>query len=182
VQFREITLGDGVTSSLDSYSLTINGPLGKATKDFSSVRARVSDGGKGVIRIESLGPRKKDLATFGTASSIVTNLVQGVTFGYEYKLKVAFAHFPVTVSVKEGSVRIENFYGERVTRTGKIVGDSKVSVKGDDVIVNGINKEHVGQTAANIEQATRVKRKDQRVFLDGIYLYEKGRAPNVEAK
>jgi len=36
-----------------------------------------------------------------------------------------------------------------------------------------MNLEDVGQTAANIEQGTKVKRKDPRVFLDGIYVYER---------
>jgi len=31
----------------------------------------------------------------------------------------------------------------------------------------------VGQTSANLEQATKIKRKDQRVFLDGLYIFEK---------
>jgi large subunit ribosomal protein L6 len=53
------------------------------------------------------------------------------------------------------------------------VGDSLVAIKGDELIVTGINKEHVGQTAANIEQATRIKGRDPRVFQDGIYLTEK---------
>lgn len=179
-QSREIKLQGGVNASLDGYSLTLSGPLGKATKDFSSIRARISKSSNGTIRIESLGHRKKDLATFATTSSIVANMVSGVTLGYTYKMKVAFAHFPVTVTVKGDSVKIENFYGERVTRSGRIVGDSKVKVSGDDVIITGVNKEHVGQTAANIEQATKVKRKDQRVFLDGIYLYERGKSENVE--
>lgn len=179
-QSREIKLQGGVTASLDQYNLTLSGPLGKATKDFSSIRAKVTSDSSGIIRIETLGPRKKDLATFGTASSIVANMVNGVTFGYTYKMKVAFAHFPVTVTVKGDSVKIENFYGERVTRSGRIVGNSKVKVSGDDVIVTGVDKEHVGQTAANLEQATKVKRKDQRVFLDGIYLYEKGRSENTQ--
>ena len=68
---------------------------------------------------------------------------------------------------------IKNFTGERGVRVAKIVGDTKVRVEGDDVIVQGINIEDVGQTAANIEQATRVKEKDPRVFLDGIYIYER---------
>ncbi|HDD40325.1 MAG TPA: 50S ribosomal protein L6, partial [Nitrososphaeria archaeon] len=46
-------------------------------------------------------------------------------------------------------------------------------VRGDDVIVKGIDKQAVGQTAANIEQATKIRRKDLRKFLDGIYIYEK---------
>ncbi|MEM4727737.1 MAG: 50S ribosomal protein L6, partial [Candidatus Bathyarchaeia archaeon] len=46
-------------------------------------------------------------------------------------------------------------------------------VKGDDIILEGINIEDVGQTAANIQQATKTKRKDPRKFIDGIYVYEK---------
>jgi large subunit ribosomal protein L6 len=70
-------------------------------------------------------------------------------------------------------VYIENFTGERSPRLVKILGDTKVSVKEDDVIVQGINLEDVSQTAASIEQGTKVKIKDPRVFLDGIFIYEK---------
>jgi large subunit ribosomal protein L6 len=55
----------------------------------------------------------------------------------------------------------------------KILGETQVSVKSDDVIVQGKDLEDVSQTAANIQQATKVKVKDPRVFLDGIYIYER---------
>jgi len=50
-----------------------------------------------------------------------------------------------------------------------------LEVHEEDVIVKGILLDDVGQTAANIEQATTVKNKDQRIFLDGVYVYEKRR-------
>ncbi|MEM2506564.1 MAG: 50S ribosomal protein L6, partial [Nitrososphaeria archaeon] len=115
----------------------------------------------------------KDIAVLGTAVSLIKNMFHGVTKGYTYKLKVVSAHFPVSIKVKGNEVHIENFYGEKHPRIAKIVGSCQVSVEGDDVIVKGISKEDVGQTAANIERATVVKRKDQRVFLDGVYLYER---------
>jgi large subunit ribosomal protein L6 len=49
-----------------------------------------------------------------------------------------------------------------------------VRVEGSDVIVEGIDVEEVGLTAASIERATRVKDLDRRIFVDGIYIYEKG--------
>jgi len=70
-------------------------------------------------------------------------------------------------------VLIENFTGERSSRKAKVMGDVKVLAKGDDVIVQGINLEDVSQTAANIQNATKIKNKDPRVFLDGIYVYER---------
>jgi large subunit ribosomal protein L6 len=42
-----------------------------------------------------------------------------------------------------------------------------------EVTVTGIDKESVGQTAANIERSTTVKNRDRRVFQDGIYLIHK---------
>jgi large subunit ribosomal protein L6 len=84
-----------------------------------------------------------------------------------------FSHFPISVKVKEKAVSIENFTGERSPRLTGIMGDVKVTFKEDDVIVQGISLEDVSQTAANIERATKVKSKDPRVFLDGIFVYEK---------
>jgi large subunit ribosomal protein L6 len=49
-----------------------------------------------------------------------------------------------------------------------------VSVVGEDVVIQGPSLEDVSQTAANIELATKTKGKDQRVFLDGLYIYSKG--------
>jgi len=168
----EVKLPDGVKANLEGYLLYIKGPLGTVSKDFSKIPVNLKvDDNKVLISVPS--SRRRHKAVLGTARSIVSNMVIGVTKGFTYKLKIVYAHFPITVRVKDKTVYIENFYGERCPRTAEIVGDCKVQVQGDDVIVTGINKEHVGQTAANIEQATKVKRKDQRVFLDGIYIYEK---------
>ena len=100
-------------------------------------------------------------------------MITGVTKGYQYKLKIVFSHFPITVKVQGKFVLIENFTGERKARRIKILGDTKVKVEPDDIVVEGLNLEEVSQTAANIEQATRVRGKDPRVFLDGLYVYER---------
>ena len=101
-------------------------------------------------------------------------MIKGVQNGYKYKMKVVFAHFPITVKVKDGKVYVENFFGERKARISKIVGEStKVAIEGDDVVISGPHLEHVSQTASNIELSTRVKNKDQRVFLDGVYIYSR---------
>ncbi len=50
---------------------------------------------------------------------------------------------------------------------------TNVTITGDDVIVEGPSLEEVSQTAANIESSTKVRGKDQRVFLDGLYIYSR---------
>ena len=83
-----------------------------------------------------------------------------------------FAHFPISVKVKGKEIYVENFFGERSPRISKIIGeDTKVKVLAEDVLVEGPSLEDVSQTAANLESSTKVKNKDQRVFLDGLYIY-----------
>jgi large subunit ribosomal protein L6 len=88
-------------------------------------------------------------------------------------MKIVFSHFPITVKVNEKQVLIENFQGERAARVTKIWGNTKVVPKGDDVVITGHVLTDVSQTAAEIEIKSRVKNKDHRVFLDGIYKFEK---------
>ena len=103
----------------------------------------------------------------GTIRSHISNMIYGVDHGFTYKMKIVYAHFPMTVKVQGKIVTIDNFLGERSPRKAKIIGDD---VK---VTITGINKEHVGQTMANIEQATKIKGRDPRIFQDGIYLVDK---------
>jgi large subunit ribosomal protein L6 len=75
---------------------------------------------------------------------------------------------------KEKKITIENFTGEKTPRIIRIVGSAKVRVVGDEIHVEGIQLGDVSQTAANLQTGTRIRDKDQRVFLDGIYVFEKG--------
>jgi large subunit ribosomal protein L6 len=152
--------------------LSVEGPLGKTRKNFKKIPVEMEVDGKNIV-LKSVGTRKKDYAIFKTAESLVNSLIKGVQKGYTFKMKIVYAHFPVTVKVKDGNVHVENFQGERAARISKIFGDTKVVPKGDDVIITGPVLTDVSQTAAALQQNTKVKNKDSRVFLDGIYLFEK---------
>lgn len=77
------------------------------------------------------------------------------------------------VTVEGDEVVIENFLGERAQRRTPIRGDTDVQIDGETVTLSGSDKEAVGQTAADIEQLTKVTDKDTRVFQDGVYIVEK---------
>jgi large subunit ribosomal protein L6 len=153
--------------------IQVKGTLGTVKKDFTKLPATVTvEGNK--VTIKPYGTRKRDLAVTNTARSIITGMIKGVEKGYTYKLKIIFAHFPISVKVRGKEVHVENFFGERSARVSRIIGDAtKVSVVGEDVVIQGPSLEDVSQTAANIEQSTKIKGKDQRVFLDGLYIYSK---------
>jgi large subunit ribosomal protein L6 len=171
---RKVEFPVGVTASVNGRVLVMKGPNGSATKVFQRIPVDVEVLGNQVV-IKPFTGKKKDVISANTVSSIVRAMVHGVTKGYEYRMKVVFAHFPVTVKIKDDKVMVENFMGERSPRLAKILAGCKVTTEGDDIIIKGTSLEQIGQTSANIEQATRIKRKDQRIFLDGVYVYEKKR-------
>jgi large subunit ribosomal protein L6 len=167
-----VEIPEGVEGMLEGRIVTIKGEKGELTRDFSHAPIQIQLEGK-TVTVQASWPRKKEAALVGTVRSHIQNMIKGVTTGFTYKLKIVFSHFPITVKIKEKTLTIENFTGERNPRKAKIMGATKVTVKGDDIIVQGINLEDVSQTAANIQNATKIRRKDPRVFLDGIYVYEK---------
>jgi len=168
-----LEIPDGISVSLEDRIISVKGKLGTIKKDFTKLPAFLSIENN-IVKIEPYGTRRKDFAISKTAQSIINNMIKGVQNGYKYRMKIVFAHFPITVKIKDGKVHVENFFGERKARISNIVGDStKVAIEGDDVVITGPHLEHVSQTAANIELSTRVKNKDQRVFLDGVYVYSR---------
>ncbi len=167
-----IQVPDGVEVTIEGRKVTVKGVNGALTRDFSYVPISIEGNGK-TVRVWAEWPRKKEASLVGTIYSHIQNMITGVEKGFSYKLKIVFSHFPMSVKVQGKTVVIENFTGERRGRRVKIIGDVKVKVQSEDVVVEGLNLEDVSQTAANIEQATKVKKKDPRVFLDGIYVYER---------
>jgi len=169
---KTIQVPDDVDVSLAGKKVTVKGDKGTLTRDFSYVPISIDVNGK-TIHVWAEWPRKKEASLVGTIHSHIQNMISGVQKGFSYKLKIVFSHFPISVKVQGKTVLIENFTGERRARKAKIVGDVQVKVQSEDIVVQGLNLEDVSQTAANIEQATKVKKKDPRVFLDGIYVYER---------
>ena len=104
-------------------------------------------------------------------------MIEGTTYGYKYSMKIVFSHFPIRVNpeMKKFQVKIENLYGGRKPRFAKILPGVKVKIDDEDVVVEGIDKEAVGQTAANIQELTRQRgkrRQSPKTFMDGIFLSE----------
>ena len=126
------------------------------------------------LRIRSELPSRREKAIVGTFAAHVRNMIVGVTSGFTYRMKIVYAHFPMKAAVKGNEFVVENFLGEKAPRRTAIIGETKVAVQGDQVVLTGPNVEDVGQTAANIEQMTKIRGFDPRVFQDGIYITSKG--------
>ena len=169
----EVNVPQGVTATLSGATLTVKGQKGQVSREFRFPGIKLKTG-DGKVVVEAAKLDKQSKAIVGTYASHITNMMQGITEGYEYDMKIVYAHFPIQVKVEgKNKVSIGNFLGERKPRYASIMGETKVNVAGDKVTVTGNNKEHVGQTAANIEQACKIRNRDPRVFQDGVYITKK---------
>ena len=160
-------------ATYEANVLTIEGPKGTVSKrlKYPNVNIKV-ESDKVVISTEHLTKREKKIIM--TYKAHATNMVKGVKEGFEYKLAVVYAKFPMTVEMKGNQFIVKNLLGEKVPRTIQIpLDDVQVKVAGKDITVTGIDKEKTGQVAANIEQLCRVTNMDRRVVQDGIYITNK---------
>ena len=170
----EIQIPDGVKVNLKGRMLHVQGPLGHVYKNFKKIPVGIEIDDKKIL-VKQIGERKKNYAIRNTAKSIIQILCAGVVDGFTIKMKIVYSHFPITVKVEGKKILIENFQGERAPRISLIKGDTTVVAKGDDVIIYGPVLTDVSQTAANVQQKSKVKNKDHRVFLDGIYRYSESK-------
>lgn len=170
---QEIPLPDAVTASFKDNILHIKGEKGEVSRIFSHPDFTIS-ATNNAIQINCSIFRRKQRALMGTYIAHVNNMIQGVTKGFEYQMKTVYSHFPIKTSVEKNTFIIQNFLGERSPRKALILDGVNVEIKSDDIHITGIDIEKVGQTVANIERATRVRRRDIRVFQDGIYRTSKG--------
>ena len=170
----ELSIPVGVDISYSERILSVKGPKGTITRTFSHPRLVMEIKDNSIITRCSL-PRKKEKALVGTWNAHANNMIVGVTEGFEYRMKIVYAHFPVKVIFdrKKSIFNISNFMGEKSDRVAKILDGVKVKIDSDQVILTGIDRESVGQSAANIEQSTKIKGFDIRVFQDGIYITHK---------
>lgn len=166
---RRISIPENVNINVDGRKVKVSGVKGEITRDFSHARVKIGLNSN-TLRIWAVNPKKKEAAVVNTLATHINNMIKGVSEGFTYKLKIVYIHFPLTLHVQGNKVILQNFLGEKKPRETKIVGRTKVTIKGDEVIVEGIDIEEVGQTAANIQEMTKIKAKDLRKFLDGVYV------------
>lgn len=183
-----LDIPEGVTVNINARSIHVTGPRGELKKDLKHINvtfAKVSDK---AIKITVHNGDRKHVAALRTVKSLIANLITGVTLGYKYKLRYVYAHFPINVNVveKDGQkyIEIRNFLGEKRVRLVKIFDGVSVEISStqkDELIITGNSLEDVSQNAADVQQICRVRNKDIRKFLDGIYVSERGTITEADA-
>ena len=171
---KEIPIPEGVEARIEGRKISVKGPKGEVSRELFHRKVDIELKDDRFV-VSTPGTHAGPHAMVGTFAAHIANLVKGSTEGFHYILKTVQTHFPMTVKVKGKEVIVENLFGERYPRRCNIIGETTVKVKKDEVHVEGINKEHVGQTAANIETMSSWNNaRDKRVFQDGFLIMKKG--------
>lgn len=178
----KLKLPQGVkVTECKSRKITVVGPRGTLKRDFHHIPKLdlvLSEDGKHIIATMWLASNKRS-SSLRTVVSHISNLFDGVTKGFRYKMRAVYAHFPVNISIEKNGtvVEIRNFLGEKRTRVCNMLEGVKAyrdeSVK-DCIVMEGNDIDNVSQSAALIHMACLVKNKDIRKFLDGVYVSERG--------
>ncbi|KAB8229308.1 60S ribosomal uL6 domain-containing protein [Aspergillus alliaceus] len=180
---ERLPIPENVKVHIRSRVVTVEGPRGKLVKDLSHIAVTFGRPEKDVISIEMHHGVRKGIASLRTVRTIINNLIIGVTKGFKYKMRYVYAHFPINVNIDKNAetglydIEIRNFLGEkyvrRVTAQPGVEVITSPNVK-DELQLSGNSLEGVSQSAADIQQICRVRNKDIRKFLDGLYVSEKG--------
>jgi len=167
-----ISLPEGFDSAIEGNKITIKGPKGELMRKIPAKELSVSKENNAVV-VKAKSPKKKTRSAMKSFAKHLSNMVEGIEKGYYYRLAVVYSHFPINIAAKGGNVEINNFLGEKHPRIARIMPGAEVQIKGKEIFVKGTDKEAVGQTAINLEKATRVTGRDRRIYQDGIFLVEK---------
>jgi len=168
----EIEIPEGVKVSLDGTIVLVSGKNGEVKRELFDPNLEIRTEESKII-ISANKRTKREKRKIGTFKAHIKNMIAGATKDHLYKLKICSAHFPMTVTADKGQFSIKNFLGEKVPRTIKLRQGVDVKIDGDVIEVSSSDKELASQTAANIEQLTRVTNFDLRIFQDGCYIIEK---------
>ncbi len=128
----EIPLND-VEVKIENDYIVIKGKLGSTKKKFNKKFVNVElNNGKLIIKENDSNKKIKKFAyeIANALNSEIKRAIESVNKGIELKMVVVSAHFPMKLSVKDNKLVIENIFGERVPRYAKIIGDTKVDIKG----------------------------------------------------
>src|SRR5437763_2243282 len=144
---KPIEVPAGVTVTVDPGRVTVHGPKGELRQDVPQ-RMKI-DQENGSIVVTRPTERGEDRALHGLTRTLIANMVEGVTKGFEKKLEIQGVGY--RAALKGTDLELSVGYSHVVTikpRTG-ITFDVPVPTQ---IVVKGTDKQQVGQTAAEIRK------------------------------
>jgi large subunit ribosomal protein L6 len=168
----EINIPEGIQASVEGSKITVRKDSQEIVREFPTRMLKVEVKDNNVI-VSNFSDTAKSRAMVGTIKSHVNNMINGLQEPFVYKLKICSVHFPMSVKQSGNMIEIQNFLGEKKHRKIKFPQGADIKIEGPDITISSSNKEIAGMIASKLEQATRLRKKDRRIFQDGIFIIEK---------
>jgi large subunit ribosomal protein L6 len=142
-----IDIPAGVTITQDGSTVTVKGPKGELTRSFNpDIQINVEDN---VITVTRPSDQKEHRALHGTTRALLSNMVEGVSKGFEKTLELIGVGYRAQ---KQGKKLVLNVGYSHPVEFEPEEGVEVEVPANTKIIVKGINKERVGALAANIRQ------------------------------
>lgn len=147
---KPVSVPQGVTASVDGQKVSVKGPKGElafiATDD---VEVAMEDG---LIKVDPKGDSKQARSAWGMSRTMVSNLIEGVTKGFERNLEINGVGYRAAVQGK--TLQLSLGFSHEVNYPIP-EGIEIKTPKPTEIVVSGIDKQRVGQVAAEIRDYRR---------------------------
>ena len=143
-----IEVPDGVTVSVDPGRVSVKGPKGELSTVVSR-DMKITEGEDGVLNVERPTNRGEHRALHGLTRSLVANMVEGVTAGYEKRLQIQGVGYRANLQGKNLNLSVGYSHPVLIEAPEGIEFEVPQNT---DVIVRGIDKQLVGEMAARIRR------------------------------
>jgi large subunit ribosomal protein L6 len=166
---KAVVIPSGVTASVEGQTVKMKGP--KGALEFMLPKEVVGKLDKDGIKIDPRDESKRARSMWGTSRTLVSNLVTGVTKGFEKKLEITGVGYRAAVQGK--NLQIALGYSHDVIYAIP-AGIAIVTPKPTEVVITGIDRQKVGQVAAEIRGFRRPEPyKGKGVKYAGEYIFRK---------
>src|ERR1051325_1757286 len=144
---KPIEVPAGVNVSIDPGRVMVNGPLGELQERVSS-RMKITHE-DGTITVDRPTERGEDRALHGLTRSLIANMVEGVTKGFEKRLEIQGVGYRAALRGTTLELNVGYSHTVRITPRQGISFEVPAPTQ---IVVKGIDKQLVGQTAAEIRK------------------------------
>jgi large subunit ribosomal protein L6 len=144
---RPIEVPAGVSISLEPGRVAVAGPLGSLQQQVPLRMEILQDGG--VVTVSRPTERGEDRALHGLTRTLIANMVEGVTKGFEKKLEIQGVGYRAVL--RGDDLELQVGYSHPVTIKPRTGISFEVPIP-TQVVVKGTDKQVVGQTAAEIRK------------------------------
>lgn len=141
---KPIAIPPGVTVTVEGQKVSVVGPKGSLTREiYPRMVVKLDDG---LLKVSRPTDQRQDKALHGLTRTLLANMVEGVTKGFEKRLELFGVGY--RAQVQKGALVLHVGYSHPITYL--IPPGVGIKMEGNTIVVSGIDKQFVGQVAATI--------------------------------